>query len=116
MEIKRHIVTVKTLTTCPRLPQLFLPGRWDNFFMVEIVDHHGWLAMLRAYGVIVADVGKPLCLAEGSHLHIELHPVGAVFAGIDVVVELVQFGVVFVNPGENLSLVVAPQVQVLEPH
>ena len=46
---------------------------------------------------------------------LELHPVGAVFLRIDVMIEPVQFGVTLVNPGENLSLVVATQVQVLQP-
>ena len=65
--------------------------------------------------VVVADVGQPFDLAEGSHLHVELHPVGAVFSGIYVVVELVQLRVMLMNPRENLSLVVATQVQVLQP-
>ena len=71
--------------------------------------------MTGAHGVVVANVRQSLSLAEGAHLHVELHPVGAVFLRVDVMVELVQFGVMLVNPGENLALVVATQVQVLQP-
>ena len=71
--------------------------------------------MKGVHGVVVADVWQPFGLAEGAHLHVELHPVGTIFLRVDVMVELVQFGVVLVNPGENLALVVATQVQVLQP-
>ena len=79
-----------------------------HYFLVEeIVDYYGRFAMLGAHGVVIADVGQSLRLAEGSHLHVELHPVRAVFLRVDVVIELVQFGVVLMNPGENLSLIIA---------
>ena len=71
--------------------------------------------MTGAHGVVVVNVRQSLSLAEGSHLHVKLHPVGAFFLRVDVVIESVQFGVVLVNPGENLALVVATQVQVLQP-
>ena len=86
------------------------------FLMEEIVHHHGWLAMTGAHGVVVANVRQSLSLAEGAHLHVELHPVGAVFLRVDVMVELVQFGVMLVNPRENLAFVVATQIQVLQPN
>ena len=84
--------------------------------MEEIVDYYGRFAMLGAHGVVVADVRQSLGLAEGSHLHVKLHPVGAVFLRVDVMVELVQFGVMLVNPRENLAFVVATQIQVLQPN
>ena len=72
--------------------------------------------MTGAHGVVVANVRQSLSLAEGAHLHVELHPVGAVFLRIDVVVELVQFGMVLMNPTEYLSLIITTQVQILQPH
>ena len=57
-----------------------------NFLVEKVVDNYGRLSMLGTYGVVVADVGQSLGLAEGPHLHVELHPVGAVFLRINVVV------------------------------
>ena len=73
--------------------------------MEEIVDHHGRLAMTGAHGVVVADIGQSLGLAEGSHLHVGLHPVGSVFLRVDVVIESVQFGVVLLHPCLEASCV-----------
>ena len=66
--------------------ECFLLTPIHYFLMEEIVHHHGRLAMTGAHGVVVADVWQSLSLAEGAHLHVELHPVGAVFLRIDVMV------------------------------
>ena len=57
-----------------------------DLLVEEIVHHHRRLAMTGAHGVVVADVWQPFGLAEGAHLHVELHPIGAVFLRIDVMV------------------------------
>ena len=95
--------------------ECFLFSPIHDLLVEEIVHHHGRLAMTGAHGVVVANVRQSLCLAEGAHLHVKLHPVGAVFLRVDVMVELVQFGVMLVNPRENLAFVVATQIQVLQP-
>ena len=64
----------------------FLLTSIHYFLMEEIVHHHGRLATTGAHGVVVADVWQPFGLAEGAHMHVELHPIGAVFLRIDVMV------------------------------
>ena len=57
--------------------ECFLFPPIHNLLVEEIVHHHRRLAMTGAHGVVVANVRQSLGLAEGAHLHVELHPGGA---------------------------------------
>ncbi len=83
--------------------------------MEKVVHHDGQFSERRAARVVIAQVGIAACLAERTDFRIQVSPIGAVAFGVDVAVQAVKFGVLFVNPAENPRLVVAAQVQVFKP-
>ena len=83
--------------------------------MVEIVDHHGRLAVLATDGVVVTDIGKPFVGAELAQVGVQFAPIGAVAFGVDLMVKAVQVGAVLMDPVEDAAFVVATKVEVLQP-
>ena len=95
---------------------LFFLCRGDNFLMEEIVDHNRRGVERTFYGVVVADIQKPLIGAKLPHLRVQICPIAAIAFFINRVVQRHQVGVLFCDIVENGLFVAAAQVEVFQPN
>ena len=96
--------------------KIFLQRRFHDLLVIEVVDHHGRLAVLAADGVIVAEVRQTFVGAELAQVGVQFAPIGAAAFGVDLMVKTVQVGAVLVDPVEDAAFVVAAKVKVLQPN
>jgi len=87
----------------------------NNFFVEEVVDHHGRFPVFGTPAVIITDIRQAFLSAEAAHPGIQIAPESAVFSGVDVAVQAIQFGMVQVNPVQDASLVISSQIEVFKP-